>query len=184
MQTFDSGIVLVFEQQTIDARGMFVQHVGVLKDILKLNYNQVQTPIVIFRCEWMKQKGNRRNPTYVRDGVGFLTINFQHRLWMSSTPFIFPSQVTQVVFFNDLKKPRWKVVLQKEAHSKRKVVELEDVFITTTMEPGGLSALMKLPPPASTPFLIGYINVFEKNNLLAFAKFLNFKVDFVMFHIS
>jgi hypothetical protein len=50
LQTFDSGIASVFEQQTIDARGIFVQYVGVLKDILKLNYD----PIVIFRCEWMK----------------------------------------------------------------------------------------------------------------------------------
>lgn len=66
----------MFEQQTIDARGMFVQYVRVLKDILKLNYRQVQTPILIFRCEWMKQENNQGNPTYVRDGVGFLTINF------------------------------------------------------------------------------------------------------------
>jgi hypothetical protein len=29
-------------------------------------------------------------------------------------PFIFPSQVTQVFFSDDLKKPSWKVILKKE----------------------------------------------------------------------
>lgn len=118
----------MFQQQTIDARGIFIQYVGVLKDISKWNYSWMQTPIVIFRCEWMKWKDNRGNPTYVRYDVGFLTINFRHKLLMTSKPFIFPSQVTQVFFSNDLRKPRWKVVLQKEVHSKREVAYIGRCF--------------------------------------------------------
>jgi hypothetical protein len=39
----------MFEQQTVNARDqMFVQYVGVLKDILKLDYGRVQSPIIIF----------------------------------------------------------------------------------------------------------------------------------------
>jgi hypothetical protein len=37
---------------------MSIQYVGVLKDILKLDYGHVQSPIIIFRCEWMKQEDN------------------------------------------------------------------------------------------------------------------------------
>ncbi len=110
----------------------------------------------------------------MKNDVGFLTVNFQHKLLMTSEPFIFPSQVIQVFFSNNLKKLGWKVVLWKEAHSRREVAELEDVFITTTMEPNGLSAPMGLPPPPSTPSLIGAIMFFEKKNLLTSAKF---KVD-------
>jgi len=66
----------------------------------------------------------------VRDDVGFLTINFQHRLSMTFEPFIFPSQVTQIFFYDNLKKLGWKVVLQKEAYFRKEVANLEDVFIT------------------------------------------------------
>jgi hypothetical protein len=47
LQTYDSGIASIFEQQTFDVKIFFVQYVGVLKDILKLDYGSVQTPIVI-----------------------------------------------------------------------------------------------------------------------------------------
>jgi hypothetical protein len=115
LQTFDNGIALVFEHQIIDVKGMFIPYVGVLKNILKLNYGQVQTPIVIFRCEWMKQEDNQRKLTYVKDDVRFFTINFRHRLMMTFDTFIFPSQVTRVFFYDDFKKLGWKVVLWKEA---------------------------------------------------------------------
>ncbi len=58
LQTYDSGIALMFEQQTIDARKVFVQYVGFLKAILKLDYGPTQTPIVIFKCEWLKREDN------------------------------------------------------------------------------------------------------------------------------
>ncbi len=57
LQTFDSGIASMFKQKIVDARDqMFIQYVGVLKDILKLDYGHVQSPIIIFRCEWMKRE--------------------------------------------------------------------------------------------------------------------------------
>jgi hypothetical protein len=119
----------------------------------------------------MKRKDNQGNPTYVRDDVGFLIVTFQHRLPMTSKPFIIPNQVTQVLFSNHLKKLGWKVVLQKEAHSRREVADLEEVFITTIVELGGLNVQMGLPPLPSTPSLIGAIKLFEKDNLLACAQF-------------
>jgi hypothetical protein len=68
-----------------------------------------------------------------------------------------------------LKKLGWKVVLQKEACSRREVVDIEDVFIITTIKPSGLNVPVGLPPPPSTPSLIGTIELLNKNSLLAFA---------------
>jgi hypothetical protein len=62
LQTYDNGIASVFEMPTLDATNVFVNHVGVLKDILKLNYDYVHTPIIIFRCEWMKTKRQLKKP--------------------------------------------------------------------------------------------------------------------------
>jgi hypothetical protein len=50
-----------------------------------------------------------------------------------------------------------RIVLQKEAHSKTEVANVEDVFITTTMELGGLIVPMGLPPSPSIQSLIGLI---------------------------
>jgi hypothetical protein len=68
--------------------------------------------------------------------------------------------MTQVFFSKDLKKSCWRVVLQKE-----------DLFITTTIDPSGLNASMGLPPPPTTVSLIGVIELLDKDNLLACAKF-------------
>jgi hypothetical protein len=64
-------------------------------------------------------------------------------------PFIFPSQETWVFISNDIKKPSWKVVLWKKARSRREVVDIEDVFITTNMETCGLSPPITLHAPPS-----------------------------------
>jgi hypothetical protein len=76
LQTFGTGVVFVFDMPTIDVSKVFVNYVGIFKDIFKLDYGPVHTLVIIFRCEWIKQKNNRGNPTYVRDDVGFLTLNF------------------------------------------------------------------------------------------------------------
>jgi len=77
----------------------------------------------------------------------------------------------QVFFSNNLNKLGWKVVLHKEAHSRKAVVDLENVFITTTMETCGLSVPMGLPPFPNTPSLIGAIELSKKDNLLACEQF-------------
>jgi len=54
LQTFDSGVAFVFDMPTIDASEVFVNYVGILKDIFKLDYGLVHTLLIIFRCEWIK----------------------------------------------------------------------------------------------------------------------------------
>lgn len=94
MQTFDSGIASVFDVPVEDQEDVSVNFVGVLKDILKLDYGLLRTPVILLRCEWLKRVDNRGNPTYVRDEAGFLVVNFRHKLPSMSDPFIFPSQAT------------------------------------------------------------------------------------------
>ncbi len=83
----------------------------------------MHTHVIIFRCEWVKGVDNQGNVTYVKDDYGFLIVNFRHRLPLMVEPFKFPFQMTQVFFFDDLRKLGWKVILKKEARSRREVVD-------------------------------------------------------------
>jgi hypothetical protein len=64
---------------------------------------------------------------------------------MTFKPFIFPSQMMQLFFFENLKKSGWKVALSMEADSRRKLEDVEDVFITPIVEPSGLTTPIELP---------------------------------------
>jgi hypothetical protein len=161
----------VFDMPTTNGFEVSMNYVGIFKNIHKLDYGLVHTHVIIFRCEWIKRKDNRGNLTYVRDDISFLTINFCHKLPLMSEPFIFPSQETRVFFSNDIKKSSWKVVLWTKGRSTRKVADIEDVFITTTMGIGGLSARITLHGPPSTLSLIGAIKLSYKDTILALVRF-------------
>ena len=172
LQTYDSGIASIFEVPTIDSQSeVSLNYVGVLQDILKLDYGPSRTPVILFRCEWLKIEDNRGNPNYVWDDAGFMVVNSRHKVPKMSDPFIFPSQATQVFFSNDFRKPGWKVVLRKEARSRREEQDTSDVFITTSLEDQGMSAPEHVPPPPKTVSLVGAIELSDKDNLLAIAKF-------------
>ena len=50
LQTYDSGIA--FEMPSADPESkVSLNYVGVLQDILKLDYGPLRTPIILFRCE-------------------------------------------------------------------------------------------------------------------------------------
>ena len=91
LQTYDSGVASVFEVPTVDARDVSVNYVKVLKDIFKLDYGPLHTPVILLRCEWIKRQDNYGNPTYLRDDSGFLLVNSRHKLPRMAEPFIFPS---------------------------------------------------------------------------------------------
>jgi hypothetical protein len=171
MQTSNSGVASVFQVPMVDARDLSVNYVEVLKDILKLHYGPVRTPIILFRCEWIKREDSRGNTTYIRDDAGFLVVNFRHKLVRTCDPFIFPNQTTQVFFSNDVRKPGWKVVLRKEARSRREVLDTSDIFITTTIESTGLIAPETVPSPPQTASLVGAIELSVEENLLATAQY-------------
>jgi hypothetical protein len=169
LQTYDSGVASIFHVPTEDAWEVSINYVGVLKDILKLDYEPLHTHVNLMKCEWVKRADNRGNNTYAQDEVGFLLVNFRHKLPRMADPFIFPTQATQVFFSDDQKKPGWKVVLRKEARSKREVVDTTDVFITTTSEASGLTVPTEVPVHPTTQSLVGAIELLAENNLLATA---------------
>jgi hypothetical protein len=171
MQTYDSGVASIFDVPTEDARGVSVNYVGVLKDILKLDYGPLRNLVILFRCKWIKRDDNRGNPTYIRDEAGFLLVNFRHRLPNMSKPFIFPSQATQVFFSDDPSKVGWKVVLQNEPWARREVASTPDVFITTTVETSGLTVPTDVPPPPTVPSLDGATTLSVEEHLLVSAAY-------------
>ena len=169
--TYDCGVASVFQVRADDARDVTVNYVGVVKDILKIDYGPVSTPVISLRCEWVRRHDNRGNPTYDRDEAGFLCVNFRNRMAKSAEPFIFPSQATQVFYSDDIRKQGWKVVLRSDARARREVVDTSDVFITTTVEASGLTAASRVPPLPGTASLVGAIELSTEEHLLAGAMF-------------
>jgi len=165
--SYNSGAASMFQLSLESAVDSLVNYVGVLKDILQLDYGALHTQINMLHCEWVKPQDSHWNPTYVRDESGFLVVNFCHKIPRMLDPLIFPSQATHV-FFSDVKeKPRWKVVLHKEARSKRDVGETVDTFINTMVESAGLTAPRRWPTRLQTPNLVGAIELSPEDNLLA-----------------
>ncbi len=65
MQTFDCGIASIFDMLTLGVKDFSLNFVGVLKDILKLDYGHLHILVVNFRCKWIKREDIGGNPTYV-----------------------------------------------------------------------------------------------------------------------
>ncbi len=107
--TYDSGVASFFSHNNVDDNhhpSRQLQYVGILKDILQLDYRTISTPIVLFRCDWVRNASdNHANPTYKRDHVGFLMANFRHMLPKDIEPFVFPPQVQQVFYVDDQHTP-------------------------------------------------------------------------------
>jgi hypothetical protein len=171
LQTYNFGVASVFQVPGEDAADVAVNYVGVVKDILKLDYGPIHTPMILFRCEWIREDDNRGNPTYVRDEVRFLFVNFRHKMPKLAEPFIFPSHALQVFYSDDSRKEDWKVVLCNEARARREVLDTSDVFISTTVETQGLIAPNSLPPLPGTTSLVGAIELSTEENLLATTMF-------------
>jgi hypothetical protein len=65
--TYDSGVASAFQQSegSEDVVLGVIQYVGILKQILKLDYGPMSSPIVLFHGSWVKiGTDNRGNPTY------------------------------------------------------------------------------------------------------------------------
>ena len=169
--SYNSGVAYVFESPTDNEGDILIPYVGVLKDILVLDYGALKTQIILLRCEWVKPSDNRGNPTYTRDDAGFLVVNFRHKLPRLAEPFLFSMQATQVFFSDVVDRPGWKVVLRKEARAKREVVDTTDTFISTTMESAGLVAPREVPLPTKLVNLVGAIELSVEDNLLALEEY-------------
>jgi hypothetical protein len=57
--------------------------------------------------------------------------NFQHMLVNGNEPFVFPSQVQQVFYFDDSSNPWWKVILHKEPRNNHVFLDNYEEYINT-----------------------------------------------------
>jgi hypothetical protein len=171
LKIYDSGVASVFHMPSVGSKEETLNYVGVLKDILKLNYGPIRTSVILLRCEWMKQFDNRGNPTYVRDEAEFMVVNFRHMVPQMLDPFIFPSQAIQVFWSDEVRKLGWKVDLANEARSQRHEQSTQYVFMITTEEMDDMQLANHVPPLPTTTSLVGAIELSDSDNSLALAKF-------------
>jgi hypothetical protein len=63
LQIYDVGVASIFHVPTKDAQDLSINYVGILKDILEVNYRLLYTPVILMKCEWMKRVDNQGNNT-------------------------------------------------------------------------------------------------------------------------
>lgn len=168
LHTFDSGVACMEANEQSSGTGN--DYVGILQDILLMDYGDLKTPVVVFSCLWKRRYDNLKRDTYVRDSDGFLVVNFRHNTSKAVDPYVFPSQCSQVFFSDDDLHPpgsEWKVILRKEARSRRKVEEDDDVFITTNVQAAGTVPSIALQNHPTEPDLAGAIILNDAENALA-----------------
>jgi hypothetical protein len=51
LKTYDSGVASVFHMPFVGSEDVTLNYVGVLKNILKLNYGPIRTHVILLRCE-------------------------------------------------------------------------------------------------------------------------------------
>ncbi len=128
--TYDYGVASIFHQEQQSTKGTrlgALQYVGISKDIILLDYGLISQPVILFKCDWVRNGLDRwGNATYMRDDDGFLLVKFRQLKARVDEPYVFPAQVQQVFYANDPNMPRWKVVLHKEPRSKRILVSDSD----------------------------------------------------------
>jgi hypothetical protein len=77
--------------------------VGIPQDIILLDYGPISIPMVLFKCDWVKNEVDRRgHPTYKCDEDGFLLANFNALKANDNEPFLFPTQVQHVFYSKEL----------------------------------------------------------------------------------
>jgi hypothetical protein len=103
----------------------------------------------------------------VRDDVGFMVVNFRHKVSKISDPFIFLIKATQVFWSEEVGRLEWRVVLAKEACARRHEQCTTYVFITTSTQVDGMDTCDRLHPSPTTVSLVAAIELFDSENLVA-----------------
>jgi len=168
--TSDNEVASFFSHINVDDNhhpSRQLQYVGVLKEILQLDYRTISTPIVLFQCDWVRNASDSHgNPTYKRNNVGFFMANFRHMLPEDIEPFVFPSQVQQVVYAHDRHTPWWKVVLHTKPWSRCVFFDTYGEYINTNEDGNTLDAPYTMLDGPTIPNKIGAIFLFRAESLL------------------
>jgi hypothetical protein len=129
-----------FIQQRETATGQLVNdrvsYVGVLTDILVLDYGQLPLMVVVFKGVWADPKWSPKSSASMRYAEsGLWQVNFQKQLRVSAQmDYVMPRQVEQVFFHPNKKGKAWRTVLQKEARSHRVHGDYDDVDYFDTLQ--------------------------------------------------
>jgi hypothetical protein len=138
--TFDSGMACSFKQLLVNNKGEMVEksmvYVGVLTEILKLDYGPLPNPILLFKGKWVDSKTQPRERATIRhDESGLLQANFSHELSAQmKMDYVLPSQVQQVFLYPNFAGAKWRTVLHKEARSRPVYSDIEDVEYTVPVD--------------------------------------------------
>ncbi len=168
--TYDSGVASVFHQEQQSTEGTrlgALQYVGILKDIILLDYGPISQPVILFKCDWVRNGLDRwGNATYKHDDDGFLLVNFRQLKARVDEPFVFPAQVQHVFHVDDPNMRGWKVVLHKEPRSKRRYVSDSDE-VTMLDNLIGVDVPLEFPEVPRNMALVGVIELTGADAILA-----------------
>ena len=98
--SYDSGIACIATQTCTSSRAdqnpveAALQYVGILKDIIDVDYGHLQ--YTILKCSWIRPDMQGRNRTMRVDEHGFWSVRFNARQYPAVEPYIMPVHAKQV----------------------------------------------------------------------------------------
>ena len=96
--TYDSAICTIFTETVEGGSGLAeatLQYVGILKDILVVSFGALK--VTLMRASWIPMHNADESPNRLRDQYGFFLVKQDRRLPAMEAPYVFPSQVSQVM---------------------------------------------------------------------------------------
>jgi hypothetical protein len=96
--TYDSAICTIFTETVEGDSGpseATLQYVGILKDILVVSFGALK--VTLMRASWIPMHNGDETPNRLRDQYGFFLVKQDRRLPAMEAPYVFPSQVSQVM---------------------------------------------------------------------------------------
>jgi hypothetical protein len=139
-KTFECGMAGTWTEQVVNTRGVTqtkeVVYVGVLTEILKLDYGPLPSPIVLFKGRWLDSKTQPAARASIRyDESGLLQADFSQELPASKDMnYVLAAQVQQVFFYPNKRGTRWRTILHKEPRSLRVFADVETAEYTVSID--------------------------------------------------
>ena len=99
--TYDSAICTIFMESVEGGDSdsslaeATLQYVGILKDILVVSFGALK--VTLMRASWIPMHNGDETPNRLRDQYGFFLVKQDRRLPAMEAPYVFPSQVSQVM---------------------------------------------------------------------------------------
>jgi hypothetical protein len=131
LTTCDSGVAATFSQScrasTSDQNQTRanLEYIGWVDEIIAVDYGQFE--LLVLYCMWVHANKTRVWATMKQDEYGFIVINSDRTIPLSTDSFAFPLHVQQIFFLEDTNNPGWKIVLRKEARGVRIALKADGI---------------------------------------------------------